>query len=116
MVARVPVQISNLLPFRKLVRCTEAQKRLFVSPLLATLTHSLSRKSFPCQSYANTRHARASAPRVSSEPPVSSLQNHLHHLASISLHVSAASAYFLSPRERCLDDLCVPHSVHRACR
>src|SRR5258708_3026865 len=55
MVARVPVQISNLLPFRKLVRCTEAQKRLFVSPLLATLTHSLSRKSFPCHSYANTR-------------------------------------------------------------
>src|SRR5712692_7742800 len=41
-------------PLPELVRCTEAQKCLFVSPLLATLTHSLSRKSFPCHSYANT--------------------------------------------------------------
>src|SRR5216683_3036095 len=41
-------------PLRDLVRCTEAQKCLSVSPLLATLTHSLSRKSFPCHSYANT--------------------------------------------------------------
>jgi len=40
---------------RELVRCTEAQKCLFVSPLLATLTHSVSRKSFPCHSYENTR-------------------------------------------------------------
>src|SRR5579859_1659617 len=31
------------------------QRRAFVSPLFATLTHSLSRKSFPCHSYANTR-------------------------------------------------------------
>src|SRR6266851_10188115 len=43
------------IPLRKLLRCTEAQKRLFVSPLLATLTHSVSRKSFPCHSYATTR-------------------------------------------------------------
>src|SRR6266852_5627923 len=43
------------IPLRDLVRCTEAQKCLSVSPLLATLTHSLSRKSFPCHSYANTR-------------------------------------------------------------
>ena len=35
--------------------CTEAQKCPSVSPLPATLTHSLSRKSFPCHSYANTR-------------------------------------------------------------
>jgi len=49
-------------PLRKLVRCTEAQKCLFVSPLLATLTHSVSRKSFPCHSYANTRDGGASAP------------------------------------------------------
>ena len=41
-------------PLRKLVRCTEAQKCLSVTPLLATLTHSVSRKSFPCHSYANT--------------------------------------------------------------
>src|SRR6266851_1908282 len=43
------------IPLRDLARCTEAQKCLFVSPLLATLTHSVSRKSFPCHSYANTR-------------------------------------------------------------
>src|SRR5712692_8046429 len=42
------------IPPRDIVRCTEAQKRLSISPLLATLTHSLSRKSFPCHSYANT--------------------------------------------------------------
>ncbi len=40
---------------RKLVRCTEAQTCLSVTPLFATLTHSVSRKSFPCHSYANTR-------------------------------------------------------------
>jgi hypothetical protein len=42
------------IPPRDIVRCTEAQKRLSISPLLATLTHSVSRKSFPCHSYANT--------------------------------------------------------------
>src|SRR6266851_36363 len=31
---------------RELVRCTEAEKCLSVSPLFATLTHSVSRKSF----------------------------------------------------------------------
>src|SRR6266851_8761081 len=40
---------------RELLRCTETQKCLFLSPLLATLTHSLSRKSFSCHSYENTR-------------------------------------------------------------
>jgi len=35
--------------------CTEAPKCPSVSPLPATLTHSLPRKSFPCHSYANTR-------------------------------------------------------------
>jgi len=35
--------------------CTEAQKCRFLSPLAATLTHSLSRKSFACHSYENTR-------------------------------------------------------------
>jgi hypothetical protein len=47
---------------RELVRCTEAQKCLFVSPLLATLTHSVSRKSFPCHSYANTRDGGVTPP------------------------------------------------------
>src|SRR5713226_522604 len=53
------------IPIRDLVRCTEAQKCLFVSPLLATLTHSLSRKSFPCHSYANTRDGGATIAPVS---------------------------------------------------
>src|SRR5713226_6788648 len=42
-------------PLHDVGRCTGAQKCLSVSPLPATLTHSLSRKSFPCHSYANTR-------------------------------------------------------------
>ncbi len=37
------------------IRCTEAQKCRFLSPLAATLTHSLFRKSFACHSYENTR-------------------------------------------------------------
>src|SRR6266851_7931786 len=73
-------------PLRQLVRCTEAQKCLFVSPflVLATLTHSVSRKSFPCNSYANTRdgvgvspslHFSPSLPlRLSFRPQASSLQ------------------------------------------
>src|SRR5260370_31248940 len=44
------------LPIQCLVRCNEAQKSRSVTPLLATLTHSLSRKSVPCHSYENTRH------------------------------------------------------------
>jgi len=36
-------------------RATEAPKRAPVTPLFATLTDSLSRKSFRCHSYANTR-------------------------------------------------------------
>ena len=35
--------------------CAKTQKCHPVSPLPATLTHSLSRNSFPCRSYANTR-------------------------------------------------------------
>src|SRR5260370_3112141 len=56
-------------PLRQLVRCTEAQKCLFVSPFLATLTHSVSRKSFPSHSYANTRHAGVTAPPFLPLPP-----------------------------------------------
>jgi hypothetical protein len=43
--------------------CAKTQKRPPVSPLPATLTDSLSRKSFPCHSYANTRDGGASLPR-----------------------------------------------------
>src|SRR6202011_5335206 len=36
-------------------RAPKAKKCLSLSPVFATLTHSLSRKSFACHSYANTR-------------------------------------------------------------
>ena len=49
-------------------RCTEAQKCPSVSPLPATLTHSVSRKSFPCHSYANTRDRGATPPLKSFSP------------------------------------------------
>ena len=52
-------------PLPELVPCTEAQKCLFVSPLFAALTHSVSRKSFPCHSYANTRDGGATTAPVS---------------------------------------------------
>src|SRR5260370_26832786 len=58
------------IPHRKLVCCTEAQKCLSVSPLLATLTHSLSRKSFACHSYANTRDGGVTVPPVSPSVPL----------------------------------------------
>jgi hypothetical protein len=47
---------------QELAPCTEAQKCPSVSPLPATLTHSVSRKSFPCHSYANTRDRGATPP------------------------------------------------------
>src|SRR5260370_29546197 len=50
------------IPLRDLARCTEARKCLSVTPLLATLTHSVSRNSFPCHSYANTRDMGVTAP------------------------------------------------------
>src|SRR5712692_3573253 len=58
------------IPLRELVRCTEAQKCLFVSPLPATLTHSVSRKSFPCHSYANTRDGGVTLAPVSASVPL----------------------------------------------
>ena len=48
-------------PLRELLLCTEGQKGRSVSLLLATLTHSVSRKSFPCHSYENTRDGGTSA-------------------------------------------------------
>jgi hypothetical protein len=56
-------------PLRAFLSCTDAQKSPFVSPLLATLTHSVSRKSFPCHSYANTRD-RGVTPSPKSFSPV----------------------------------------------
>ena len=47
------------IPLREFVRCAEAPKCLPVTPLLATLTHSVSRKSSPCHSYENTRDGYA---------------------------------------------------------
>ncbi len=82
-------------PLRELVGCTEAQKCLFVSPLLATLTHSVSRKSFACHSYANTQDAGASAP-----PRHPLLRRHMRHVTPLSPVPSLDCAYFLSPR-RC---------------
>ncbi len=38
--------------------CSHSQKRCILSPLFATLTHSASRKSFPCHSHENTRDIR----------------------------------------------------------
>ena len=49
-------------------RASEAQKRLSLSPFAAALTHSASRKSFPCHSYANTRDGCATPPKISSPP------------------------------------------------
>jgi hypothetical protein len=49
-----PWRRSRRVPFRP-ASCAETQKWRFASPLFATLTDSLSRKSFPCHSYANTR-------------------------------------------------------------
>ncbi len=48
--------------------CTEAQKCPPVSPLPATLTHSVSRKSFPCHSYENTRDRGVTPPPKSFSP------------------------------------------------
>src|SRR5712692_7005343 len=59
------------IPLRELARCNEAQKCLFVvSPLLATLTHSVSRKSLPCHSYANTRDGGVTAAPLSASVPL----------------------------------------------
>jgi hypothetical protein len=44
-------------------RASEAQKPLSLSPLVATLTHSLSRNPFACHSYANTRDGCATPPK-----------------------------------------------------
>jgi hypothetical protein len=61
----------------RVLSCAKAQKHRSASPLFATLTHSLSRKSFPCHSYANTRdtvplrHLRALCVSALSLPSIS---------------------------------------------
>ncbi len=80
-------------PLRELARCTEAQKCLSVSPLLATLTHSVACESFPCHSCENTRDGGASAP-----PRHPSLRRHMRHVAPLFPVPSLDCAYFLSPR------------------
>ncbi len=50
------------IPLQHFADCTEVQKRHFLSSLSAALTHTLSRKSFPCHSYANTRDTGATPP------------------------------------------------------
>ena len=51
-------------PLRAFVHCIAAQKRHSASPLFATLTHSVSRKSFPCHSYENTRDGYPTTPEL----------------------------------------------------
>src|ERR1700694_5521102 len=53
-----PIRVSSL------SSCAEVQKRRSVTPLFTTLTHSVSRKSFACHSYANTRDGVAPAPLI----------------------------------------------------
>jgi hypothetical protein len=87
-------------PLRELLRCTEAQKCLSVSPLLATLTHSVSRKSFPCHSYANTRGWGTER-----FPAKLRFRRHMRHVAPLSPVASLDCAYFPSPRG------CVPRTA-----
>ena len=96
------------IPLPELVRCTEAQKCLFVTPLPATLTHSVSRKSFPCHSYANTRDGGVTVATSFERffSPIATrhflatlcFRRHMRHVAPLSPVTSVDCAYFLSPR------------------
>jgi len=90
------------IPLRDLVRCTEAQKCLFVSPLLATLTHSVSRKSFPCHSYANTRDGSVTIAPVSAFVLVSvqPRTSNLEPLPLRALDTAGSAAYGFAQRSR----------------
>ncbi len=83
-------------------RCTEAQKCLFVSPLLATLTHSVSRKSFPCHSYANTRDGSVTIAPVSAFVLVSvqPRTSNLEPLPLRALDTAGSAAYGFAQRSR----------------
>src|ERR1700726_3680666 len=81
-------------------RASEAQKHSPASPLFASLTHSLLRKSFPCHSYASTRDGCVTPPALrtilgrhrfwSSLSPMVSLSHRI--LLLLSLVISFASA------------------------
>src|SRR5713101_3535630 len=96
------------IPLRDLAGCTEAQKCLFVSPLPATLTHSVSRKSLPCHSYANTRDGGVTVATSFERffSPIATrhflatlcFRRHMRHVAPLSPVTSVDCAYFLSPR------------------
>ncbi len=59
------LQNTGGVPVHGVVGCTDAQKCPSVSPLFATLTHSMSRKSFACHSYANTQDGGVTPPPIS---------------------------------------------------
>src|SRR5260370_14602433 len=90
------------IPLPDLVRCTEAQKCLFVSPLLATLTHSVSRKSFPCHSYATTRDGSVTIAPVSAFVLVSvqPRTSNLEPLPLRALDTAGSAAYGFAQRSR----------------
>ena len=70
--------------------CAKAQKHLSASPLFATLTDSLSRKSFPCHSYANTGDVGHSRYKFA-------LRFSTGHRSRVTSHVlSCACALFIS--------------------
>jgi len=66
----------------------------------ATVTHSLSRKSFPCHSYANTREGGATRPSPNLEHLTSNLcfYRYMRHVAPLSPVPSLDCAYLPSPR------------------
>ncbi len=66
----------------------------------ATVTHSLSRKSFPCHSYANTREGGATGPSPNLEHLTSNLcfYRYMRHVAPLSPVPSLDCAYLPSPR------------------
>jgi hypothetical protein len=86
---------ASALSFPHFRHCTETRKCPSVSPLLATLTHSCSRKSFPCHFYENTRNGGASTP-----PGHPLLRRRLRRITPLSPVPSVDCAYFPSPR-RC---------------
>jgi hypothetical protein len=56
------------LPVQSLAPCTEPQRGRFLSPLVAAVTHFMSRKSFVCHSYENTRDAGMGVTSASASP------------------------------------------------
>ncbi len=91
---------------RELLRCTETQKCLFLSPLLATLTHSLSRKSFPCHSYETPGMGVSPLLQfpLGVSVPLRQTQRHASHFAAVrasSILFGNRSPITSSPRPIC---------------